>query len=148
MQVDDSKILGILRDLWQTQLGLSLSPQAEQPADAGPTLATRIKVSGGWEGSIVLECPESIARHAAAMLFEPDEEGEDAHDAVDELAKMIASKIHPLLPLESKLAGSSRISDEQPLQGVRDLSELKLSSEGHPVRFALLENEEQPAPAA
>lgn len=150
MQVDDSKILGILRDLWQTQLGLSLSQASEEPEDAGPKLATCVKVSGAWEGSIVLECPEPIARHASAMLFESDGEetsGDDAHDAVAELARMIASKIQPLLPLESKLSGVAKISNGKTLDGMRDLSELRLSSEGHPVRFVLLENESEPTPA-
>jgi hypothetical protein len=152
VQIDDSKILGILRDLWQTQLGLSLNPAVDEPEDedAGPKLATCVKVSGAWEGSIVLECPEPIARHASAMLFESDGEetsGDDAHDAVVELARMVASKIQPLLPLESKLSGVAKISSENALEGMRDLNELRLSSEGHPVRFALLENESQPVPA-
>lgn len=152
MQFDESKILSISRDLWSTQLGLDLAPALDDAATnpRSPLLSTCIRVSGEWDGTILLECPESIARHAAAMLFASDGEEpstEEFQDAVGELAHMIAAKIQPLLSCESTLSRPVRANGEA-LIGMRGVGDLRLSCEGHPVRIALYEAETQPASAA
>jgi hypothetical protein len=144
MHLDERKILNISRELWSTQLGLDLSRAAEAGADwTTPGLSTCIRVSGEWEGTVLLECPESVARHAAGEEIAP----EDAQDALGELAEMIAARIQPLLPAESTLSRPVP-PNGQVLIGMRGVSELRLVCEGHPVRIAVYESEKQPASAA
>jgi hypothetical protein len=150
MHVDEQQILSISRDLWTTQLGLTIAPEEANGTHPGDdrTLASCVKVSGAWRGAILVECPESVARHAAAMLFAADgESDEDVQDALGELAEMIARKMRPLLPDETKLSRSSIVSDEEALSRMKGVSDLKLSCEGRPVRIALFESDLEPAPA-
>jgi CheY-specific phosphatase CheX len=150
VHVGEQQIFEISRDVWANRLGLSIVPA---PADAAPdsgdrTLASCVKISGSWSGTIVVECPESIARHAAAMLFHESGSDEDARDALGELAEMIARKMRPLLPDESKLSKPAMLEGDDALSGLKNLSELRLSCEGHPVRIALFESESEPTPTA
>ncbi len=153
MHVDEQRILDITRDLWTTQLGLNLglAGAAGTRAEQDRTLASCVKISGTWQGTILLECSESVARHAAAMLFAADAEAasdEDVLDALGELADMFARKLRPLLPEESQLSRSEIIAADESLPGMRGVSELRLSCEGRPVRIALFEGEPEPAPTA
>jgi hypothetical protein len=150
MHVDEQQILDISRDLWQTHLGLDLTPetQAESPPQEDERiLSSYVKVSGSWQGAILFECPESVARHAAAMLFAADGEGtseDDIEDALKELAEMIGKKMRTHFPEPTKISratlGTAAIAD---LHGIHDV---KLSCEGRPVRIAVYEAEPEPTP--
>jgi hypothetical protein len=153
MHVDEQQILSISRELWATQLGLNLTPisDAEPHAGVDRTLSSCVRVSGTWQGTILLECPESIARHAAAMLYAAD--GAEASDeeiraALGEVAEMIAKKMRPLLPEATKLSRPAVLADGASPCGPKSLSEIRLSCEGRPVRIAVFENEPEPATAA
>ena len=104
-----------------------------------------VKISGAWQGAILLECPESIVRHAAVMLFAADGEEtpeDDIQDAVKELADMFGKKMRPFLPDETKISRPSVVEDQdncKALSGMQSLSELKLSCEGRLVRIVLFE---------
>lgn len=155
MHVDEQQILSLSRELWTTQLGLSIDPGGETAATSNEkTWSSCINVSGPWQGAILLECPESIARHAAAMLFASDGEEasqEDIHDALKELSIMIGKRMRPLLPDATKLSRPSVTVDarrgSEIADGMQGLSDLRLSCEGRPVRIALLQKEEVSSPA-
>jgi len=149
MRVGEQQILEISRDVWANRLGLSIVPAPADalPDSAEPTLASCVKISGSWNGTILVECPESVARHAAAMLFHESGSDEDARDALGELAEMIARKMRPLLPDESKLSRPAILTDDHEFSDLKNLRELRLSCEGHPVRIALFESEPEPETA-
>ena len=150
MHVDEQQILNLSRDLWATQLGLNIAP-AESPETPGSdrSLSSCVRVSGAWHGTILLECPESVARHAAVMLFAADDASDgDVQDALGELTEMIAAKIRTLLPEDSKLSKPAIVADDDALAKQRRIQDLHLSCEGRPVRIALLESESVPASAA
>lgn len=155
MHVDEQQILSISRELWANQLGLTIHPaEDEAPANGEPTLASCINVSGAFRGAIVVECPESVARHAAAMLFAADGEEtsqEDIQDALKELSIMIGKRVRSLLPETSKLSRPSVSGNgaHVDLEGMQGVSDLKLTCEGRQVRIALLQKElEQEAVAS
>ncbi len=154
MRFDEQQILSVSKDLWTSHLGLSVIPSGASPTDEGEkTWASCVKISGGWQGAVLLECPESIARHAAVMLFAADGQDtpdEELEDAVKELAEMFGQKMRPLLPGDAKLSRPSLVDDEntcKALSGMQGLGELTISCEGRPVRVALFQAEPDLAPA-
>jgi hypothetical protein len=152
MHVDEQQILSISRDLWATQLGLNIArANAVGPSGGDRTLTSCVRISGPWHGTVVVECPESVARHAAAMLYAADgaeASEDDVNDALGDLAEMIATRIRALLPENSKLSKPAIVSGDETLAGLRRVHDLHLSCEGRPVRIALLESEDVPASAA
>ena len=151
MHVDDQQILSLSRELWASQLGLTID-STEQVEAAGDerTFSSCINVSGPWQGTILLERPESIARHAAVMLFSTDGDetsDEDIHDALKELAAMIGKRMRSVLPESAKLSRPSIVSDPTAIEKLQGLNDLRMSCEGRPIRIALLEKASETAPA-
>jgi len=152
MQVDHQQILNLSQEVWENQLGLSISEADGNQATDDKTLSSCIQVSGPWRGAIVIECSESVVRHAAAMLFACDGEStsaEDINDALQELAVMIGKKMRSLLPEASKLSRPSLMDGdgETEVDYMQGLADLKLACEGRPVRIALLQKEQEAATA-
>lgn len=147
MHVDAQQVLTLSQDLWTNQLGLSVQTDAGSDATNGEkTWSSWVRVSGSWQGAIVLECPESIVRHAAVMLFHTDGEtaGEDEmRDAARELADLVGSRMRSLLPDDSKLSRPSLVVDveDQPFGSMNGLGNFQLNCEGRPVRIAVYEAE-------
>ena len=145
MQVDQEQILTASRELWTAQLGLTVAPPVAANGDQEKCWASCVKISGAWQGAILLECSESILRHAAATLFAADGEDtpeDELQDAIKELAEMFGKKLRPYLPGEIKISRPSIVEDEtscKALNGMLGLSELKMSCEGRPVRIVLFE---------
>ena len=155
MQVDEQQILNASRELWTSHLGLTV--QIDETGDnAQPEekiWTSCVKISGSWRGAILLECPESIARHAAAMLFAADSEEmaeDDIEAAVKELADLFGKKMRPHLPEATKLSRPSIVEEQgqcKALIGMSGLAELKMSCEGRPVRIVLFQAEPDMAAA-
>ncbi len=149
MQVDDQKILNASRELWTSLLGLSVQvDETGDDAQQEEKIWSRcVKISGSWRGAILLECPESIARHAAAMLFAADSDEiaeDDIEAAVKELADLFGKKMRPHLPEATKISRPSMVEEQGPckaLIGMSDLSELKMNCEGRQVRIVLFQAE-------
>jgi len=147
MHVDEQQILSASQELWNAHLGLTVVPQADAPSDdPEKTWSSCVKVSGAWQGAILLECPQSIVGHAAIMLFGPDDEAssdDDFEDAVKELADMFGKKMRPFLPGETKISRPSIVQEDgscKALNGMQGVSELRLSCEGRPVRIVLYQS--------
>lgn len=152
MSFDEQRILESCRELWQAVLGLDLTGQGNSGETPSETmLASYVKISGDWKGAILLECPESVTRHASAMLFEVDADSlpkQEMQDAVDELARMVGKSLQQIVSPEGKTS-SPRPTEEgtqaRGLAGMRGVVELKLSCEGRPVHISVLESETVPA---
>jgi hypothetical protein len=153
MHFDEQQILSLSKQLWYEQLGLNIAPIDEttnhKPEEK--TWSSCINISGAWHGALVLECPESIVRHAAAMLFSSDGEetsNEDIQDALKELSVMIGKRMRPILPESSKLSRPSIVAEAdraEVLHSHAELTDLQLTCEGRPIRIALLKRDEEPA---
>ena len=147
MHLDDRQILKLSRELWTSHLGLNVQPDKSTGDAEEKIWSSCVKISGGWRGAILLECPESIARHAAAMLFAADSDNMDEDDieaAVKELADLFGKKMRPFLPEATKISRPTIVDDSadcKALSGMSDLSELKMSCEGRPVRIVLFQAE-------
>lgn len=153
MKVDERQILDVSRDLWTDILGLEVEQDARrtEPSRAERRLSSRVAVSGPWEGTIVVECPESIARHAAAMLFATDAEAAeptDLTDALNELAEMVGRRVGSLLPEPAKVSRPRPI-DAEAIAALTagQVAELRLCCEGRQVSIRVFETEPVAQPA-
>ena len=145
MQVDQQSILSASKELWSSHLGLSVAPPSAETDSDEPMLSSCVKISGTWQGAILLECSESLARHAAVMLFATDGEDttdDEVQDAVKELADMFGKKLRPFLPEQTKISRPSFVADKgtcKALIGMQGLTQLNMSCEGRPVRIVLFQ---------
>jgi hypothetical protein len=146
MRVDEKHLLQTCEELWESMLGLRLERNgACSERHNEKLLSSCISVEGDWQGAIVLQCPESIARHAAVMLLAADAERAEANElqeALNELARAVCQKAKEMLPDPSRL--SEPFSEEQSskiaaLSGMTPLSEYDLTCEGRLVRLSLLQ---------
>jgi CheY-specific phosphatase CheX len=108
MKPDDNQIRSIVRDVWSTQLGLSIEdlPGAPSIADAA-TITAAIHITGDFRGGIRLECSRSLVRGAASIMFDQPAETltrEDEIDVVGELANVVAGNIKALIPGNNSLS--------------------------------------------
>ena len=155
MHVDEQQILTLSQRLWNDHLGLRVIPRDETTQEGDErTWSSCINISGAWQGALMLECPESIVRHAAAMLFASDGDEittEDIEDALKELSVIIGKQMRQVLPEATKLSRPSIVKEAdrtEVLRSLRELTDLHLSCEGRPVRISLLEKETEAAATA
>lgn len=156
--MDQEQIVECCREIWRNTLGLDLNAPGGADANAPSTspdearLAAYVKISGDWKGAVLLECPESVTRHASAMLFEVDADEmpkQEMQDAVDELVRMLGKSLQQIIAPAGKTS-SPRPTEEgletPALSGMRGVLELDMSCEGRPIRVSVLES--VPVPAA
>jgi chemotaxis protein CheX len=102
MQYLEQEIISLTQYIWGVTLNLEAIPQ-DVPVPVPPgsrSLDGVINITGAWAGALVLQVPESVARRAAAVMFELDESAaslEDMQDAVGELTNMTGGNVKALL---------------------------------------------------
>jgi len=155
MHVDEQQILSLSQQLWNDHLGLRVSPLEGPGQEVDErTWSSCINISGAWQGALMLECPESIVRHAAVMLFASDGEEtttEDIEDALKELSVMMGKRMRQVLPEATKLSRPSIVNEPDRkviLESLSELTDLHLSCEGRPVRISLLKKDVETAATA
>jgi len=88
--------------VWSTVLALPIEPDTSGSVGRRPrSMAACIQITGGWNGAIVLDCPASVARHAAAIMFQTQPAQvsmADIQDAIGELANIVGGHVKSLLP--------------------------------------------------
>ncbi|MTV27369.1 chemotaxis protein CheX [Nitriliruptoraceae bacterium ZYF776] len=102
-------LYNIAAEIWGAILGLELKPNNPVDAhDPGERVVTGcVQITGDWSGAVTVQCAESFARTAAALMFamEPDEVvEEELSDTIGELANMTGGNV------KSLLAGSLQLS--------------------------------------
>lgn len=110
MTIEQEQLVEIAQTVWSSFLGMVL---VEQPTDRssatddGHSASATVHISGSWNGSVILSCTTTLARRAAAAMFEMNEDevgdGEVA-DAFGELANTIGGNLKCLLPEPSQLS--------------------------------------------
>ena len=108
LALSSEDLITITQDVWSSFLGFEL---VAVPVDAaalpGSVVAAVVRISGAWEGSVRLDCPQSHAAAAAAVMFSGAVGGDDTLDALGELANVVAGNVKSLLPAPSVLSTPS-----------------------------------------
>lgn len=105
--VTAEQMTGIAQDVWGSFLDMQLEPAPDTEGFSGRTLTGCVTVSGEWEGSVFLQCPEEHAQAAAEAMFAADPgslSADEVGDALGELTNMVGGNVKSLLPAPSKLS--------------------------------------------
>src|SRR4051794_41856043 len=73
----------IVTDIWTSMLGFPVEARGA-PVDVNGTrhLSASVQISGGWEGTVLVSCPEALAqRVAGGMFFTPPGPGGESRPA-------------------------------------------------------------------
>lgn len=101
MQTFESEIDKFTQTIWQSILDLDVT-RVEEPykiEQKENTLIGCVHITGGWSGTLTLQCPIPLARRAAAIMFsksEDDTDMSDIKDALGELTNMTGGNIKAL----------------------------------------------------
>lgn len=102
MNFNPDEIYQISTTIWETAIGLRIEPGSPGAVGQGPRcIAACIQITGAWNGAILLDCPDEVARLAASIMFNTDSANitvVDLQDAIAELVNMIGGNFKALLP--------------------------------------------------
>jgi len=110
MTVNQEQLVEIAQTVWSSFLGMGLIEMATDKSsatDEGHSASATVHISGSWNGSVILSCNTSLARRAAAAMFEMDDDevgDSELSDAFGELANIIGGNLKCLLPEPSQLS--------------------------------------------
>jgi hypothetical protein len=97
----DSEVSELFLAAWKNLVGLDARPGDAASVPPAAVVSGCVVVSGAWEGIVVLDCDERLARRACArMLGTPEEKAsrQDMKDVIGELSNIVAGGIRLQLP--------------------------------------------------
>lgn len=98
MQTFESEIIQFTQSIWKSILDLDVT-RVEEPykiEQKENTLIGCVHITGGWSGTVALQCPIPLARRAASIMFskaENDIDMSDIKDALGEVTNMTGGNI-------------------------------------------------------
>lgn len=110
MTISQNQIAEIARTVWSSFLHMAvreLEPSESSTADHWHSASATVHITGSWNGTVILSCSTTLARRAAAAMFQtPGEDLDDAEvaDAFGELVNIIGGNLKSLLPEPSQLS--------------------------------------------
>jgi hypothetical protein len=120
MTITNDDLCQFTRAIWESTLGLEVRPiAAPSLPEQGPcTLVGKVQITGAWLGTVLLECPEKLAKMVARIMFGLDSEEptpEEVRDALAEMTNMTAGNF------KSLVCGRCHLSALQVSEGAPDL---------------------------
>jgi chemotaxis protein CheX len=148
MQYLEKEIRAFVEMIWSTVLRMDVTPERNETAPPQSAIEGRIRIRGGWHGTIVLQTDEKLASRAASKMLclatGASASDKDAHDAIAELTNILGGNLKALLPGPSQLglpvAGPSNDHGLGPIKG-HMLAELAFHCDTMPLRVKLFEDE-------
>jgi CheY-specific phosphatase CheX len=125
MTVQDQDIREITSAVWSSVLQVDAGARLESqnPRLPGTIMTGCVQISGAWEGAVLIQGPMTVAKAAAATMFEiqPSETSPDeVRDALGELANMVGGNIKALLPGPTQLSLPVVVEGERGALSIRD----------------------------
>jgi chemotaxis protein CheX len=90
-----------------TMLGLDVSPSEIPRRPAGDLLTSYVRLSGDWNGAVLLECTRQQACRFAGMILStnpPDTVNDDVRDVLGELANVIGGNMKCVMATAAHLS--------------------------------------------
>ncbi len=140
--ISDDEVVEISRDVWSSFLNAELEP-VQLPPDAADDerMTGFVRVTGAWQGTVLIESSRAVALAAAAAMFDMAESElscEEIVDAWGELANMIGGNLKCLVPSPSQLsiplvAAGGISEDDDLLAGTVRQNHVAFSWDGRPL---------------
>lgn len=108
MPFDEPAVTGVVTSVFENMLGVpaGLSADNVEPM-SDVSVVSCVQISGTWNGAVVLEFTEVLAKRIAVLMFgSPANEATPAEicDAVGELANMIGGALKMLIPEPAQIS--------------------------------------------
>lgn len=106
MNINESDLESLTRDIWTTMVGLDLV-DAVMAGSPEPGISSQVEIQGDTEVALRIDCSMELARKVAARLFEMPEEDLETElvlDAMSEMANILGGNIKGLWPGAIKLS--------------------------------------------
>jgi CheY-specific phosphatase CheX len=101
VEFKSGEINEIVTDIWTAMLGFPIQPKGEPVAVPGAsTISARVTITGEWDGSLVLNCPQALSREVATSMLQIEDNQLTlgiVFDAVGEIANMTAGNVKNLI---------------------------------------------------
>jgi chemotaxis protein CheX len=101
MELTDLDFAEVVESVFSGMLGFTLvRTHTEAVPEPGRRFIGTVHISGSWEGSVVLECPETFGRLVAGSMFGSSPEtlsDDELVDVIGELANMTGGNVKALL---------------------------------------------------
>lgn len=149
--VSEQDVLHIAETVCDTLLDVKVSVQAEPSKNAEASVSRQVRLKGGWNGSVKVECSEPLARHAASVTFggaPQDATDDDLKDVVGEIANMVGGNMKALMPGPTQLTlpeSPLELDEEEshePTRTKRPSLVLQLEARGEPLTVSVCEDED------
>jgi CheY-specific phosphatase CheX len=92
----------LTRAIWESTLGLEVRPipGPDLSSQQAGMVTGRVQITGAWLGTVLLECPEELAKKVARVMFGLDSEeptSEEVRDALAEITHVTAGNFKSLV---------------------------------------------------
>jgi len=103
MQQFEAEVCQYTESIWKSILNLDVKKTVEEycPLGGEDILAGCVHISGEWQGVVALDCPLELAKKAASIMFQMNEDevtSDLVQDALGELTNMTGGNLKSLLP--------------------------------------------------
>lgn len=146
MELNPNDIFQLAATIWEATLGIQIEAVSSQPPSSKRrSTAACIQITGAWNGAILLDTPDSVARRAASAMFNTDAskvQVTDLQDAVAELVNMVGGNVKALLPETCYLSLPAVVEGgdySTRVPGSQVLTRVFFSSEGESVTISIVE---------
>ena len=108
MEMTDVDFAEMVESVFAGMLGFDVvRTHTDGAPEPGDRFIGTVHISGAWQGSVVVECPEQFGRMVAAAMFGSDVdavEDEELVDVIGELANMTGGNVKALLAGDTQLS--------------------------------------------
>jgi chemotaxis protein CheY-P-specific phosphatase CheC len=144
MQLGDEELCELTETVFESCVGMVLS-RIDDVVVPDPAIFGYVHITGGWEGSVVVQCEDELARRLAAAMF-GSEPGvvtpEEVSDAIGEIANVTAGNVKSRLGVACQLSmpGHSNVVDiEAAFPQSQLIRRYTFEAEGMPVVVGILQ---------
>ena len=95
MKLGDEELCELTETVFESCVGMVLE-RIDDVEVPGPAIFGYVHITGGWEGSVVVQCEDELARRLAAAMFGSDSASvtpQEVSDAMGELANITAGNV-------------------------------------------------------
>jgi chemotaxis protein CheX len=135
----------IIADVFQTMLGVMVERVPGTWHSDTPPVTAAVYYAGAWNGALLVECTREQSfqfTHRLMSIEPPQSVNDDVHDALGELANMVAGNLKAVLPPGVAISMPSVVEGTNyslRICGGNDVSRMTFSSELGEFRITLVE---------
>jgi CheY-specific phosphatase CheX len=115
----DDELMELTAAVFGPMLGVDIAPAPDAAASSSSSFAS-VRISGAWNGVVVVSGAKDLFRNAAATMYgcaAADVDDALADDAMREIANIIGGNLKALLPGENELSLPTSFGADQDLGG-------------------------------